>query len=157
MLINGGRGISTGPSRRQPLMGPMAYKTYTLRPVMRKATCVEVDCPHYHDGWTFAVKALAADPKMNYAARNSGKRFAERELNGEMYLVYEPGQPCFGSHLHKLPMHEELPAMFVGRGDPRTFTPQGLPRDARRHTRVDDWVDDFATHQARLAHEIEKG
>lgn len=147
-----------GSGGRQPLMAPMDYKTYTVRPKFRKATCKEVDCEHFLDGWTFAVELLEKDKQLNYLARNSGRRFETRELDGKAYLVFPPGQACFGSHLHKLPLHEELPLMFVGRGDRRTFDPRtNLPRDPRQHSRTEDWVDDFANHQDKLNTQIERG
>lgn len=142
--------------RRQPIGKPMDYKTYTLRPRFRRATCIEVNCKHYREGWTFPLDLLKADPQLLYLAKHSGKRYTERVENGKTYLVYAPGQPCFESVSHKLPI-DERPFMFAGRGDFRTFDRRGLPRDAREHTRIDDWVDDFANHQQKIAREIEKG
>ena len=139
-----------------PLMGPNAYKTYTLRTLWRKATCAEIDCPNYLNGWTFKVDHLKADPKVDYIARNSGRRFREQELNGEMYLVYEPGQQCFSAGEHRI-QQERDPLLFVGRGDRRTFTAQGLPPNAKQHKRPADWVDDFANHQDRLKTEFDRG
>lgn len=160
MLINGGRGmkVSGGSRGRQPLMGPMDYKTYTIRPRFRAATCAEVDCEHFRDGWTFSVALLEADKELNYMARHSGKKFQERMHEGQAYLVYAPGQPCFASRTHRIRLEEATPLMFVGRGDPRTFDPKrNLPPDARQHTRTEDWVDDFATHQDKLNDAIKEG
>jgi hypothetical protein len=134
----------------------MDYKTYTIRPRFRRASCEEVECKHWQEGWTFSVEMLEADKELNYIARHAGRRYEERVLDGKRYLVYSPGQPCFASNNHKLPI-DEKPFLFVGRGDYRTFNRQGLPPAGRQHTRTEDWVDDFATHQDTLAREIEKG
>lgn len=143
-------------ARIAPMMGPMSYKTYTIRPRYRKATCIEVECPHFRDGWTFSVEMLEQDKQLNYIARHSGKRYTEKVHEGKSYLVYAPGQPCFDAGNHKLPI-DETPFLFVGRGDWRTFDRRGLPRDARQHTRPEDWVDDFANHQDKLRTAFERG
>lgn len=142
--------------RIQPLMGPMSYKTYTIRPRFRKATCAEIDCKHWRDGWTFALEDLIKDPQLLFMARHSGKRYQEKALNGKTYLVYSPGQPCFASVSHQISIDEQ-PGMWVGRGDFRTFDRKGLPPNARQHMRTEDWVDDFATHQDKLKTEFDKG
>ena len=148
-----------GPARPDPLMGPNAYKTYSLRALRRRATCQEIDCPNYLNGWTFKVSHLEADPQLNHIARTSGKQFREAELNGEKYLVFEPGQQCFAAATHTVLREDmqEKPLLFVGRGDHRTFTRQGLPPDAIRHKRPEDWVDDFANHQDKLKTEFDRG
>ncbi len=158
MQINGGKGISMGQGRHTPLMGPMAYKTYTLRPRFRKATCAEVECEQWLNGWTFSVAMLAADPQLDRIARNSGRHYRVQVHEGQEYLVFPPGQPCFAAGNHKIQLEEETPLLFVGRGDPRTFDPRtNLPRDARQHSRCEDWVDDFANHQDKLNTAIERG
>lgn len=146
--------------RRDPKMGPNAYKTYALRALFRQATCAEVDCENYLNGWTFKVDHLRADPRLEYIVRASKKRFVERELNGEMYLVFEPGQICFAVKSHRKQREDmvERPLLFVGRGDWRTYLPKtGLPPDAKRYTRTDDWVDDFANHQDKINTLIARG
>jgi hypothetical protein len=145
--------------RHTPLMGPNAYKTYSMRALFRPATCAEIDCPNYLNGWTFKLEHLRADPKLEYAVRNSRKKFVERELDGDTYLVFEPGQTCFAVKTHRVQREDmvERPLLFVGRGDWRTYTKQGLPPDAIRHKRAEDWVDDFANHQDKLKTLIERG
>lgn len=145
--------------RVQPLMGPNAYKTYSLKMLRRHATCQEIDCPNYLNGWTFKVAHLMEDPKLNHMARTSGRQFREQELNGEMYLVYEPGQQCFSAATHTTVREDmlETPLLFVGRGDWRTFDRRGLPPDAMRHKTAADWVDDFANHQDALKTAYDRG
>lgn len=143
--------------RATPQLGPMAYKTYTIRPRYRKATCAEIECPHWRDGWTFSVEMLEADPQLNYIARHSNKRFTERTHEGKKYLVFSPGQACFAAGSHRISIDEQ-PRLWVGRGDWRTWDPRTvLPRDAREFSRADDWVDDFANHQDKLNTAYERG
>ncbi len=142
--------------RRSPLMGPNAYKTYALRALFRPANCIEIDCENYLKGWTFKVDHLRADPRLEHAVRNSRKKFVEKELSGEMYLVFEPGQMCFAVKSHKK-QREQDPLLFVARGDWRTYLPKtGLPPEPRR-MKPDDWVDDFANHQDKINTLIARG
>jgi hypothetical protein len=146
--------------RPEPLMSSQAYKTFSTRSPLtthfRKATCAEVQCAGYVNGWTFSVTALKLDPQLDYLARHSGKRF--REVDGTpnglegLYLVYEPGQTCFDIDSHVTAL--ERPAFYyVGRGDNRTFS----TRRALQHSRAEDWVDDMSNHLDKIRTEIEKG
>lgn len=143
-------------SRIQPLMGAAAYKTYEvvspLSTHFRPATCAEVDCPHYVNGWRVRVEALT--PDLLHAARNSGRKYVEQPVaEGETWLVFEAGQDCFKASQHRTRMDRQ-PLYVVRDGDWR-----GNPRGtkARLHQRPDHWVEDFAEHQQKLADEIEKG
>ena len=66
-------------------------------------------------------------------------------------FTFEAGQTCFVEH--RVPLERE-PLYVVRDGDWR-----GNPRGTapRIHTRPDDWVDDFAEHQQRLADRFEQG
>lgn len=143
-------------SRIQPLMGAAAYKTYSvvspLSTHFRPATCAEVDCPHYLNGWRVRVEALT--PDLLHAARNSGRKYVEQSVaEGETWLVFEAGQDCFKASQHRTRM-DRAPLYVVRDGDWR-----GNPRGtkARLHQRPDHWVEDFAEHQQKLADEIGKG
>ena len=143
-------------SRIQPLMGAAAYKTYSvvspLSTHFRPATCAEVGCPHYVNGWRVRVEALT--PDLLHAARTSGRKYVEQPVaEGETWLVFEAGQDCFKANQHRTRMDRQ-PLYVVRDGDWR-----GNPRGtkARLHQRPDNWVEDFAEHQQKLADEIEKG
>lgn len=142
--------------RPQPLMPAHAYKTYAvvspLSTHFRKATCAEVSCPHYLNGWAVRVEGL--HPDLLHAAKTSGRKYIEQCLvEGETWLVFEAGQACFRASDHRTRVDRE-PLYVVREGDHR-----GNPRgtDARVHRGPDNWLDDFATHQATLADEIAKG
>ncbi|MFI6251516.1 hypothetical protein [Streptomyces sp. NPDC051016] len=143
-------------SRIQPQMGAAAYKTYEVRSPLtthfRPATCADVGCLHYLNGWQVRVETLTED--LLHAARNSGRRYVEQHIaDGETWLVFEAGQPCFKAGQHRAPVGR-APLYLVRDGDHR-----GNPRGtkARLHQRPENWVEDFAEHQQKLADEIEKG
>ncbi|MEV7154913.1 hypothetical protein AB0N77_09840 [Streptomyces misionensis] len=142
--------------RIEPQMGPEAYKTYAIvSPIsthMRRATCEEVGCEHYLNGWRVRVEALT--PDLVRAARNSGRKYTEQSIaQGETWLVFDPGQPCFKAHEHRAPIGR--PPLYLVRDGDHRGNPRGT--QTRRYDRPDQWVDDFATHQDTLADEIRKG
>lgn len=143
-------------NRPDPLMAPQAYKTYAvvapLSTHWRKATCAEVDCPHYLNGWRTRVENCT--PDLLHAAKTSGRRYREMRIaEGESYLVFEAGQPCFAAAAHRKQIGRP-PLYIVRDGDWR-----GNPRRtrARQHLNPANWVEDFSEHQQKLADEIKKG
>lgn len=143
---------------QRPQLGPEAYKTYAIvRPLgshWRKATCEEVNCPAWQNGW---LTRLAANDTGNIAFITSGRtgrvwREIERSESGERQFVFPAGQPCLRCGEHRVPLERE--PLFVVRDGDRRGNPFGT-RPVQR--RVDDWVDDFATHQQGIADAIEKG
>ncbi|MFI0233161.1 hypothetical protein [Streptomyces sp. NPDC017086] len=142
--------------RIDPAMPPEAYKTWSMvSPVethMRQATCEEVGCDHYTQGWRVHLEALT--PDLQHAARTSGRAYTEQHAApGQTYLVFEPGQPCFKAATHRAPIGR--PPLFLVRDGDYRGNPRRTP--TRRYDRPDQWVDDFATHQDKLATEIRKG
>ncbi len=142
--------------RINPMMPPEAYKTYSMVSPLgshfRPGTCAEADCPHYLNGWQVRVESLT--PDLLHAAKTSGRRYSEQRIaEGETYLVFEAGQPCFRSSQHRVRI-DRPPLYLVQDGDFR-----GNPRGtkARMHVRPEHWVEDFAEHQQALADEIKKG
>ncbi|MFE7973009.1 hypothetical protein [Streptomyces shenzhenensis] len=141
--------------RIAPTMGPEAYKTYAmvspLATHFRQATCAEVGCDHYRQGWRVRVQALT--PDLLHAARTSGRKYTEQQIaDGETYLVFEAGQACFKASQHRAPVGRP-PLYLVGDGDYR-----GNPRGTKpRQLTPGHWVEDFAEHQQGLADEIKKG
>lgn len=143
--------------RVPPRMGPEAYKTYAvvspLGTHFRRATCEEVACPHYANGWRVRVEGLP--PDMLHAARTSGRKYVEQDITkGETYFVFAAGQPCFRASDHRTRVSDRPPLYVVRDGDHR-----GNPRGTkdRVHHRPDNWLDDFATHQQAISDAIEKG
>lgn len=142
--------------RVEPAMPAEAYKTYAvMSPVsthMRQATCEEVGCDHYRNGWRVHVEALTPDLKL--AAATSGRRYREERIaEGQTYMVFEAGQPCFKASTHRAPLGR--PPLYLVRDGDHRGNPRGTK--ARLHQRPADWVEDFAEHQQALADEIKKG
>jgi hypothetical protein len=142
--------------RIEPAMPSHAYKTFAmespLHTHMRQATCEEYGCDHYHQGWRVHVEALT--PDLLHAAKASGRRYREEQVaEGQTYLIFEAGQPCFRAATHRLPIGR--PPLFLVKGGDWRGNPRGT--QTRRYDRPDQWVDDFATHQQTLADQIQKG
>ncbi|MCX4703862.1 hypothetical protein [Streptomyces sp. NBC_01373] len=142
--------------RIEPAMPPHMYKTYAMVSPLsthaRQATCEEVGCDQYRQGWRVHVEALA--PDLVHAARTSGRRYREEHVaEGQTYLVFEAGQPCFKASTHRAPIGR--PPLYLVRDGDYRGNPRGTK--ARLHATADHWVEDFAEHQQALADEIKKG
>jgi len=141
--------------RVPPRMAPGAYRTFAfaapLETHFRRATCAEVACPAYLHGWRLRVQGL--EPADVHTAKNCGRKFVEQRVSPtETWLVFEAGQPCFQASRHRIRI-QEVPELFVVRGGDW----RARIGDPYRHANADDWVDDFANHQDKIAREIEKG
>ncbi|MFI1728182.1 hypothetical protein ACH40E_02865 [Streptomyces acidicola] len=144
-------------SRPAPMMDPQYYKTYSvvspLTTHFRRATCEEIGCPNYLNGWRVRVEGLP--PDLLHTARTSGRKYVEQRVaEGETWLVFESGQRCFRASDHRTRISDRPPLYVVGDGDHR-----GNPRGTkpRVHHNPGNWLDDFATHQQAIADEIKKG
>lgn len=131
------------------------YKTYQiLSPLSthwRPATCAEVNCPDYLKGWRLRLEGLP--PEMAHAARTCGRKFTELSVGeNENWLVFEAGQPCFRASEHRALLDKQ--EIFVARDGDWRGNPSG---NVRRHVRPEDWQEDFAEHQDRLAQRIQQG
>lgn len=142
------------PNRLPPAMPVGAYKTYNIGTPLAThwtaATCAQVDCEHYLNGWALHVQALSEEDL--HLAKTAGRRYRVHDVGpGETWMVFEPGQPCFaaGTHMRRL----ERPENFTTRsgdwrGDPTGRGSQVLSAQS--------WVDDCGENQENLADWIEK-
>lgn len=131
------------------------YKTYQIVSPLsthwETATCAQVDCPDYLHGWRVKIEGLPQE--MIHAARTSGRKFSELEISrNEHWLVFEAGQPCFRAAEHRRLLDKQ--EIFIVRDGDFRGNPTG---NVRRHSRPDDWQEDFAEHQDKLARQIEQG
>lgn len=137
-----------------PQMPVQAYKTYgILAPSAthrRKATCSEVDCPQWANGWRmgFDVSDASKAAAVNWLRLHSGRTFTTEQIGDKVTLTFPAGQTCFATHT--LPLERE-PLYIVRGGDWRAVTSSPVKFNA------DDWVDDFANHQDKLAQRLEQG
>lgn len=90
----------------------------------RKATCAEVECGAFLNGWSLDTTGLPEE--LVHLAKNSGRRFtATTGTSGEL-LVFEAGQQCFKSGTHRTRVdREEIFLKLDGdwRGNPRGTDP----------------------------------
>lgn len=148
--------MNAGLFRLEPLMGPDAYKTYAVvSPIsthFRPGTCAEVDCPHYLNGWRVRLENLT--PDLVHTAKTSGRKYVEQPIaEGETWLVFQAGQPCFRASEHQVRL--DRPPLFLVRDGDHRGNPRGTK--TRQHLNPGNWVEDFATHQQAIKDEIEKG
>lgn len=141
-----------------PVLPAQAYKTYQIvaprSTHFRPGTCEEAECGAHARGWRTLVDESTdlGQQQAHYIRMLSGRRFtAERTAEGLTAFTFAPGQTCFQQH--QVPLERE-PHYLVRGGDFR-----GNPGGARpyQHVKGDDWVDDFAEHQNRIARQIERG
>lgn len=116
----------------------------------RKATCEEVDCEAYQNGWTLREEAL--DDGLRYAVLHSGRRYRRVQITaGETYLVFDAGQPCFKALAHRVRLDRE--ALFLrGRGTYRNFHIQTAKR-----FRPADFVEDMQAKFDRVRADRQRG
>lgn len=146
--------------RIEPQMPAQAYKTYGMSMPLashwRPATCEEVGCEAYRNGWVTTVDTSTDLGQRQYEYITHDKTRSHSMQRPSLALakfVFAPGNRCFRSGDHKLPL--ERPATFyVAEGDWRG-NPRGIP--VRVHSRAEDWCEDFAEHQDRLATAIQRG
>lgn len=155
--------IQPTPFRLPEKLPVTAVRTYALRQPLathwRVATCAEVDCPRYTDGWRTPLD-LSTQDGQNAAAwiRQSGLRFTE-EVDGPFSIVFlfPPGQLCPRSapghpKRHRAPLGR--PPLLLTRDGDHRGNPTGWQR---QHARAEDWRDDFGEHLDRLADARKQG
>lgn len=134
---------------------PEAYKTYRMVSPpshRRRAACAEVECERWQRGWTTYLDV--SDPKhaeaANWIRLKSGRHFTVTEEGTGVAFAFPPGQDCFAQHT--VPFKPHL--LLVQGGDWRG-NPLGTP--TRRHTSMNDWVEDFAENQAAVIERVRRG
>lgn len=136
-------------NRIAPIGQVQEYRTFQiLAPASthrRKATCAEVDCSHYLNGWRVRIDGLP--PRMLHAAKTSGRKYTEFHVaEGEDWLVFEAGQDCFKASQHTLPLDRQ--EIFIARDGDFRGNPTG---NVRKHTRPEFWIEEMQENQGRLA------
>lgn len=144
-------------NRIEPNLPAAAYKTYQIiapkSTHYRPATCEEVECDMYQNGWKSIIDESTDLGKkqahyIRYESRRSFK--TERLPNGLTSFYFEPGQQCFYEHQVKL----DRPEIYVVTGGDFRGNPLGTA--PVRHKNAADWQDDFANHQDKLANQRQR-
>ena len=140
-----------------PPAGPVtAYKSYEVAMSVvthtRPATCGEVDCPTQSSGWITPVdeSTTLGQKQAHYIRRLSGRVHTEGPRDVFTLFTFPPGEECFEPHTIPL----DRPALFSVRGGDWRGNPT---REHRTHDTADNWVEDFAEHQDRLATRVNRG
>ena len=103
----------------------------------RPATCREVRCPDHVNGWQTYVPAVG--PQADYIRHSSQRSFTEsRAGDGTACFTFPPGQRCFRSHVHRLPLERE-PVFRQGQGRGGLVTQD-----------FDEWRDHYNDHATRI-------
>lgn len=132
-----------------PALPSQHFKTYEiiapLQTHFRKATCAEVECPGYVNGWVTRVP-VGSQAEQYIRSGSSGRRFTETtgssQLNeGVAEFRFFPGQQCFASDKHRVPLERE--PFYIARGGDARGNPL---RERVVHTRAEHWQEDFAGH-----------
>lgn len=124
------------------------YKTYQIAmPVethFRKATCEEVDCKNYKNGW---MTRVPVDSDLERLVRSSGRKWQHEYTEGaERVFTFAPGTACFQESQHRVSL--ERPALFIVKDGDFRGNPTGR---YMQHTKPEHWVEDFAEHQENIA------
>lgn len=160
------RGVALGPVRRVPYrvaprMAVQQYQTFSVHMPAeshwRPASCEEVDCPKWRNGWkTSFVPGTADGDKIRFFIKNSTikRTYTVVRLADRTEVVFPAGMECFKqdhpSTRHRLPIPK--PQIHVVRGgDWRASTTE------RKVVKAPEWVDRFATNQDKLKTLIERG
>jgi hypothetical protein len=143
-------------NRIAPVGPAQAYKTYgasmPLRTHWVAATCEEVDCEAFLNGWSINVTPLSEQDVA--AIREHGYRYDVLPVSAEETLwLFDAGQPCFKATEHRKEIGRP-PIFYTRRGDWRGDPTGGRPY---MHDSAENWVDDMATHLDRLRTERERG
>lgn len=139
--------------RPEPALPVSAMQTHLIAAPWathwRPASCEEVGCLNFHNGWMIAITGL--DDGDMWQLEHCGRRYrrAEVEGHGPVY-VYEPGQPCFLASQHRLRL--DRPELFVvRRGDWRTSAREASAAgQLTKFSGADAWADHLHGHLEKI-------
>jgi hypothetical protein len=142
--------------RLEPDLPPQAFKTYAIRrqpgAVTRKASCEEVRCVFWREGWETKIDTTTDLGKKQalYIVKHSGRRHQMYRRGDLMIFQFMRGQECFAGHT----VTDERPPLFLVRDGDHRGNPTG---QKRIHTRGEDWVEDMGEHLEVVREQREKG
>lgn len=139
--------------RIEPVAPVTGYRSFGMTVTKRvQATCAEVECVAYLNGWHTTVLPDGEDLKLIDAAcdgRVDGLKravtSAERLPDGFIRLWFEPGQPCFKASAHSVPWNFR----FHHRNGDWRGNPDG-PGAITVHPDGTSWRDEFGEHQQMI-------
>lgn len=144
-------------SRVKPKAPAQYFKTYAvLTPPethYRKASCTEVECQHNLKGWVtrLDVSSVNGASTANWIRMHSGRSYTYKQKGVIVTFVFPPGQKCFIEHKVSL----QRPEFFVVQGGDWRGNPMSITE--YRHKNPENWVEDCALHQDKIATAHQKG
>lgn len=143
--------------RPPPRLAVTSMQTYSLvRPrtpdFWRGATCQEVSCPRYINGWRtkLDVSTTQGILQARWIADHSRRHFTKELIGDVLTFTFPAGQQCFEKHRVA---RERDPIFLVRDGDHR-----GNPTGRRvNHKRGEDWRDDMQETLGKYAESKQKG
>lgn len=144
-------------SRIKPKAPAQFFKTYTIAsPVethYRDASCKEVECQHYLKGWVTAldISTVNGASTANWIRMHSGRAFTYTQTGLVVKFVFPPGQRCFIQHKVSL----QRPEFFIVQGGDWRGNPMSI--EEYRHKTAENWVEDCALHQDKIATAHQRG
>jgi hypothetical protein len=147
------------PTKRIPnRMAPQHLVTFQITAPKsthtRKASCEEVRCLMYANGWRMKID-LGTDlgqKQAYYIKYQSGRSFKKVAVDGTMVtLEFAASQPCFKEHR----VRTDLPEIYRVKGGDNRGNPLKTP--TRVHKKPEFWVEEFAENQDRIARIQKKG
>lgn len=137
--------------RIEPQGRPQDYQTYAIRRPLathwRKATCEEVACPNWRNGWRTTLDLSTHQGQSNAAwiRARSGLRFTVERQGPMDVFTFPAGQRCFEASTHRISLERE--PIFVVRGGDHRGNPTGMRRLVRDAVA---WRDDMGEHLNNL-------
>ena len=139
-------------------------KTYGVHHATRSAGCHEVIdgqpvCPAFFNGWYTDLDPTdqrGAAAVQYFDSGNSGRHFTKQQMpEGFWRYTFSQGQRCFNAP-HTVVDRQEEPKYLLLAGDHRHYIGEkdattGEVKPYLVHSSADAFVDDFATHQEKLA------
>jgi hypothetical protein len=149
--------VSAALNRVPPKMPAAAYQTYAVvrpkRTHWRKATCQQVECPHWLKGWrqTIDLNTPLGQEQARYIKQHSGRAYTKiGQFNGVVELEFPAGQQCFTEH--RVPLDRD--SLFQLKGGDWRGNPAGVPT---RTLSPVAWRDNYGENQEKLAEIARRG
>lgn len=149
-------------NRPTPALDPRHMMTFQIEaPVSRgrwwrRATCAEVGCAQYLNGWTTTIdeRTTLGQAQGRYIRRESGRGFTvARDEQGMTVFTFHPGQRCFQSGDHRV-RNLDVPEIHVARGGDWRGNPTG---QLVRHSGPGPWLDHLHTTTSAVVDLHNKG
>lgn len=138
-------------NRIEPGLPAVAMRTHAiiapLKTHFRTATCEEIDCQAWREGWGLAKKHLNEEDVARFKAL--GFRFTTLQIKeGEDHLWFEAGQTCFRGKAGEHHTRVDRPELYVARDGDWRGNPLGT--EPTVFSSADSWADSLNTNLERL-------